>query len=154
MAKEKVVSKVRPRGQIRKVQTVIEEPSLTRQSETQNCNIHCILDKFRKTGLLPQRTVSPLRGAIPDVDSFHSAMNIMTEAQQMFEAMPSDLRQEFDNDPAKFIDFCGKEENKEKMIELGLMDAPEPEPVYNDGSPNNNIDPPADPPADPPNPSE
>ena len=105
-----------------RIQSVNDEPSLTRQSEAEGQDIHNILDRYRDTGLLPVRDAQPLQGALPDVADFHDAMNKVAFAQQAFDGLPSDIRQQFDNDAGKFLAFCGNPDNKEKMIELGLAD--------------------------------
>ena len=116
---------VRPRGQRKRVCTIPHGKSMTKQADRDRANIHNILKRYEKTGLLPQRTTSPIEGELPQVESFHQAMNILVTAQQSFEALPSNVRQKFENDPAKFLEFVNDEKNKDQLIELGLAVAPE-----------------------------
>jgi len=57
-------------------------------------------------------------GTIPDYE-FH--LNAQIEADQMFLSLPAELRKKFDNNPAKFLDFAFKPENKLAMAEMGLL---------------------------------
>ena len=113
---------VRKRGQRRQVQTINKDKTMTKQADFEKANIHCVLKKYQKTGLLPQRTVEPLQGTLPNVESYHDAMNVLTEAQQSFDALPSDLRDKFENNPAKFLEFVTNADNLDEMVELGLAE--------------------------------
>ncbi len=62
-------------------------------------------------------------------NDFQETMNMMLKAQETFSSIPSKIRREFDNDPAKFMDFVHNPDNKDRMIEMGLAKAPEPEPA-------------------------
>lgn len=115
---------VRARGQRRRVQTVPEGKSKTKQSDKDQADIHKIIAKFERTGLLPQRKATPLQGEMPQVDSFTEAMDVIITAQQTFESLPSDIRQKFENDPKEFLDFVGNPENEAEMIQLGLKEKP------------------------------
>jgi len=66
---------------------------------------------------------------LPNNDFFES-MNILNRAQASFDSMPSELRKEFDNSPAKFLDFIHNPDNADRMVELGLATRePEPQPI-------------------------
>ena len=59
-------------------------------------------------------------------------MNIVTRAQQMFEELPSKIRNKFKNDPSAFLDFVADPLNRPEMDEMGLTEAkvpPEPAPL-------------------------
>jgi phage internal scaffolding protein len=57
-------------------------------------------------------------------NDFQESMNILLKAADAFESVPSDIRKQFDNDPAKFLDFVHNPDNKDQMITWGLMEAP------------------------------
>jgi phage internal scaffolding protein len=48
-------------------------------------------------------------------------MNLVTNAQTMFNELPANVRARMDNDPAKFFDFIQDPQNKPEAIKLGLM---------------------------------
>ena len=74
----------RPRHR-RRVRSIVRGKSLTKQADRDRANIHKILSKFEKTGLLPQRVAQPIEGQVPEVESYHQAMNIIVTAQQAFD---------------------------------------------------------------------
>jgi phage internal scaffolding protein len=108
-----------PRSRCR-VSTVPVGNSLTKQADKSRANIHNILHRYDKTGLLPQRIVQPITGNLPDVESYHDAMNRLVTAQTTFNSLPSRLREKFQNDPAKFLQFVSDEKNIDEMVQLGL----------------------------------
>lgn len=62
-------------------------------------------------------------------NDFQESMLILTKAQQNFEAMPSQIRKQFDNDPAKFLDFVQDKNNLPQLRKMGLAHpAPAAEP--------------------------
>jgi phage internal scaffolding protein len=123
---------VRLPRQRKRCQTVNHDASMTKQADKERACIHTILKKATQTGLLPQRTVEPIKGDIPDVDSYHDAMTVLVQAQESFEALPSDLRSKFGNSPEAFLEFVSARDeegnlvNSEEMIELGLKNPPKP----------------------------
>ena len=66
--------------------------------------------------------------AVPD---FQEALNIVNEANALFGSLSSDVRKRFDNDPAKFLEFCNDPANGDELVSLGLRERPQapPEPV-------------------------
>lgn len=107
-----------------RVQTPVTQPSMTKQSFKDECNINKIMDKFQRTGALNHYAKHA-----PDYgDATHTeladAMNIVANAETMFEELPASLRKKFENDPEKFLEFVQDEKNAEEMIKLGLKESP------------------------------
>lgn len=105
-----------------------DDPVLTVQSEAENCDINVIVDRFEKTGILPSMTSTPVYGDFSTVVSFQDAQNAVIAAQSAFMSLPAKIRKEFDNDPAKFLDFVDDPANADKLVEMGLREAPAPIP--------------------------
>lgn len=101
--------------------------SMTQQHHAKNTNINAILRRFERTGVLPMRTAQPLQGPVPDVESFHDAMNTVIKGRQAFDQLPSKIREEFGNSPEAFLHAFGDETQHERLRELKLM-APLPPP--------------------------
>ncbi|MCK6418890.1 MAG: hypothetical protein L6Q57_08165 [Alphaproteobacteria bacterium] len=118
---------VRRRGRVfssgARLRTAVRGVSLTKQADADRANIHKLLDRFKRSGHLPQRVAQPLEGKLPSVESFHEAMNVVAYAQQSFEAMPVAIRQKFDNSPSKMLAFISDEKNRDEMARLGLLKA-------------------------------
>lgn len=118
---------VRIPRQRKRVQTINHLPSMTKQGDKAAADINNILKNAKATGLIPTRNVEPIEGELPEVDSFHDAMNTVVEAQSAFDALPSDLKQKFGNDPAKYLEFVGEKnedgslKNTDELVKMGLL---------------------------------
>lgn len=109
-------------------------PSLTRQSEAAECDVNFIIERAQKTGFLPG---TPGVGAFADVSEmgdYRTALEQVRTANDMFMALPAQIRAHFNNDPAEFLDFCSNKENLEAGRELGIF-APAPEVKAGEGAP-------------------
>lgn len=129
-------TRIRPRGLRRRVQSHPRGQSMTKQADTEKADMNRILSRASSTGLLPQRVAQPLSGEIPDIESFHDAMNLIVNANNQFMALPVAIREEFRHSPEAFLDFARNPENAEKMVTMGLAqkkapDAPQPVFVVN-----------------------
>lgn len=113
-----------------RVRTPMDSKSKTKQSMKAECDINNIMAKYQKTGAIQHANAfQPEYGFASSID-FLDSMNVVTRAQQMFDALPSSIRGRFGNDPGLFLDFCQDEANASEMIELGLVAQPEvPEPA-------------------------
>lgn len=91
------------------------------QAEAAACDINRIMDRYSKTGQLPDLIRSDARyGDFTSVPDFHEAMDIVIRAEEQFAALDARVRDRFENDPAKMLAFCSDPKNSEAMIELGL----------------------------------
>lgn len=99
-------------------------PSMTQQHFKDECDINSIVSTYQRTGVLPQRT-DALYGDFSGIPTNPiEAKVVFDEAHDKFMQLPSDFRKLLDNSPAKFLDFIGKEENKEICIKYGIFNAP------------------------------
>lgn len=98
------------------------EPSQTKQSFKASCDINNIMVKYVKTGVFDH--VRQYQGQYYDANptDYHEAMNIVVNAQQMFDDLPAKARDYFRNDPANFLQFFedNPEDGPELLYELGL----------------------------------
>ena len=101
-------------------QTPVGGESMTKQSFKDECDINKIMEKFQKTGAITHYAKhAPSYGDATPVD-YQNALNIVADANTMFEELPSSIRKKFDNDPSQFLEFVQDEKNSEEMIQLGL----------------------------------
>lgn len=106
-------------------QTINDQPSRAKQSFAAEVDINNILKQHQKTGLITHiNTHGPRYEEMPNYESFHEAMTIVTDAQEMFAELPSSVRARFQNDPSLFLNFVDDDTNREEMIKMGLI-APE-----------------------------
>jgi len=99
----------------------MHSPSMTKQHFKDECDVNQIVGRFQATGELPN--VSELPPQFLDVTEmdFQAHQNFIAEAHTMFSELPSALRAQFENSPAKFLDFCSHEKNRPELAEMGLL---------------------------------
>lgn len=122
------------------VDLVCDDGSLTDQSQAADADINTIMARYEKTGTVPGLDRQPIYGDFSDLPSFMEAHETIRLASEAFAALPSRVRAEFDNDPARFVEFAQDERNVEQMRAWGLAE-PLDEPVVRPVPPA----PPADP---------
>lgn len=108
--------------------TVCREPTLTKQSEAAATDINVIMKRYEQTGLLPQAVREAVFTDVSQVGDFRTALEVIRVAQEGFMQLPAQVRAEFRNDPAEFVDFCSDPGNRARMVELGLVEAETPKP--------------------------
>jgi len=82
------------------------------------------------TGRLPTAVYAPPYGDFTDVEDFQGALHAIQDATHAVMQLPANIRERFEHDPAKLVDFCSDARNAEEMAELGLSrQAPKPVPA-------------------------
>lgn len=97
-----------------------EDESKTQQHQKEEADINTIVKRFGLTGQLPENVRMPQYGDYTGVTDYQTALNAVMEAQDAFMQMPAHVRQRFDHDPAKFVEFCSDPKNLEEAKKLGL----------------------------------
>ena len=94
----------------------------TQQHQKDECDINLIIKRHTPEQIALMATQN--EGQYGDATSidYHAAQNIIANANTMFNDLPSEIRNQFDNDPAIFLDFTSNKENYPQMIEMGIMD--------------------------------
>lgn len=99
----------------------VPELSLTKQSFAEESDINVIVKRFGLTGQMPENVRAPTYADFSDVGDFHSAALAIAQANESFDAMPASTRARFNNNPAKFLDFCSDDQNYDEAVSLGLV---------------------------------
>lgn len=103
------------------------EPSMTEQHFKQECDINYIVQQYQTTGVMPQGDRQPLFGDFAEFPTdLQASMAMYDEAQDRFMQLDARLRKEFDNDPAQLLAFLHDDKNRDRAIELGLIERPAP----------------------------
>lgn len=127
-------------GEKRKVSIIFPDKGRTKQAFKAECDINQIMAKFQKTGLIEHGNAHGANYGDATSLDFREAMNLVIDAQDMFNDLPSSTRKRFSNDPAEFLDFVQNPDNAEELRKMGLMKPvtdsgaavvadPEPEPA-------------------------
>lgn len=117
-------------------------PSMTRQEFASEANVNNLLKRYATTGAFydPLTMVKanrrPLFGDFTNFKDFTAAQNAIIEAHEAFDALPVEIREKFNYDPAKLIEWLADDANREEAIKLGLIEkaaaAATPEPAKGD----------------------
>lgn len=94
------------------------------QAPAKTGNVKAIMAKYQRTGLIPQVQVQPVYGDVSKAGDYVDAMNLVRQTTDMFMALPAEVRKQFDHSPEQFLAFAENSENEQKMIEMGLKEAP------------------------------
>ena len=94
------------------------------QCHRDECDINKIIAKYDRTGVLNH--VNDFEARYEDLTGldYQTMLNTVANANSMFEGLPSEIRNQFANDPANFISFMDDENNNEQMYEMGLKTRP------------------------------
>ncbi len=104
-----------------RVQLSFPKQGRTKQSFKDECDINNIMAKYQKTGALAHVNKHAAEYGFATSNDFSESMRIVTQAQDMFDGLPSSIRNRFANDPAQFLDFVQDTNNEKEMQELGLL---------------------------------
>lgn len=91
-----------------------------KQSFKDECDINLILKKFQKSGAISHYASNSMSYGDATQIQLQDALNVVANAETMFEELPSSIRKKFNNDPGQFLAFVQDEKNLEEMRELGL----------------------------------
>lgn len=123
-----------------------DEPMVTKQSFAADADINNILAKYQITGLTEFVNEHEASYGVVPADDFQASMEIVAQAHEMFEDLPSSMRKRFANDPAAMLSFLQDPDNRDEAVKLGFIDAPEPPPSPPEPISVRVVDPPTTPP--------
>lgn len=95
--------------------------SMAKQSFKHEADINNIVKQYLKTGVLPEGSRQPTYGDFSSGDDYAECLIKIQNAQDDFDALPSDLRERFENDPENFLSFMSDENNREEAEKMGLI---------------------------------
>jgi len=103
------------------------EERRTKSEFKDECDINLIMARYKKTGILPQSALSAAAqyGDFSQLPDYMEMRHKIIAAEELFAALPSDVRKQFDNDPGLFIDAADTPEGRALMIKLGLGKKPD-----------------------------
>jgi len=102
------------------------EPSMTKQSFRDACDINKILPAAIKTGLLTH--VNAAQGSVRDLSEavdYKTGLDLINKAQEAFMELPAPVRREYDNDPGKLLEAVDDPDQQDRLVELGLAEKAE-----------------------------
>lgn len=134
------VRSFRPRVRRRVVKNFDPKSSRVKQSDATATNINFIMKRY---GGIPQNPNANFNyGSLVGLPSYEECLNVVIRGQEVFDALPSEIRAKFRNDPKEFLKFMDDPANKDEAIKLGLVKAPAEQPNTSPNPPNS-TEPPA-----------
>lgn len=98
-------------------------PSITEQHHKDECDIHKILRRYDKQGLITHVNQAKAKyGDYSEVNEYQEALNLVIQAKADFMALPSQIRSRFANDPGVFLEFATNPANADELVKLGLAE--------------------------------
>lgn len=107
--------------------TINDEPSKTRQEFAADADINTIVERMGLGYEIPLNTTPPKQGDFSNLPDFTAATKMIRKAQEVFNALPAKIRNRFQNDPEKYLEFFHDEENRDEAVKMGLVKRLEPE---------------------------
>jgi phage internal scaffolding protein len=103
--------------------------SLTQQHFAKEADIKTIIKKHDRTGIISHvaRGVAHY-GDYSEINEYREALDMVNSANASFGELPAEVRAMFANDAGEFFEFATNPENADRMVQLGLAEAP-PVPV-------------------------
>ena len=92
---------------------------LTEQHHKDTCDINKILAQFMETGIMPQTNANPKYGDVSDVD-FTQMQNQLATAKTLFEELPEQVKDRFNNEMHTFLHFAENPDNLPELVDMGL----------------------------------
>lgn len=103
-------------------------PSRTRQEFKQECDINFLMERYVRTGVLGDPSLAGKReaafGDFSDSQDFQQCQDRLVAAAAAFDSLPGVVRERFNQDPGRVLEFLADESNREEAIELGFIEKP------------------------------
>lgn len=91
----------------------------TKQTFKAETDINTILKRFSSKGVISHLAkFKPQYGDFGGSYDFAESLDKLNKGQGIFDALPSEVRREFDQDPGKFFDYVNDPGNSERLDEL------------------------------------
>lgn len=95
--------------------------SSTQQHFKDDCDINILVERFTRTGQMPQRSPEDYSFGDFSAIDYQSALDTVMLANEQFGTLPANVRERFSNNPAQLLHFLENESNREEAIKLGLV---------------------------------
>lgn len=97
------------------------ELDMCEQAHKDECDMHVILRKQKKTGILNHTNqYAGTYGDFSSAPEYQEAQNLIADAASMFETVPAFIRAQFNNDAMQFVEFMQNNKNIEDIEAMGL----------------------------------
>lgn len=99
--------------------------SFVQQGPAVDADINVIVRRFGMGESIPPAALDPsYYGDVGEIPDLGTALRIVKEARDRFDALPVDIRNRFANSPARLWDFVNNPANEDESVRLGLLVRP------------------------------
>lgn len=98
-----------------------KDPVLVTQADRNEVDINRIVARVMKGQAVPVFNSEPFFGDVSELGGLQEAFMKVQEAEDLFMQYPAEVRERFDNDPVKFVDFLEDPANLDEAVALGLV---------------------------------
>ncbi len=110
------------------IDCTVAGPSKTRQEFRDECDINWLMERFARTGILVDPSLVGKReaafGDFSGAQDFTENQDRLVAAANAFDTLPGVVRERFNQDPARVLEFLADESNREEAISLGFIEKP------------------------------
>lgn len=113
----------------KRVRTAIGERSRTKQADAESADVNKIMERYVKTGQLNywnQR--QPHYGDNTLATSLQEALDLVADAMDAFDQLPSKVRNAAHNEPVLFLEMMADPAGFQRLVDAGLAMEPKPAP--------------------------
>jgi phage internal scaffolding protein len=112
-----------------------EEPTMTKQSHKDECDVNLILKRYDKNNVLTHMNKAKPFYADTTAIDLQQAIDTVDKAKAMFDELPSKIRNRFQGNPAALLDFLHNPANEREAVEIGLLEMPPQPPAPQNTAP-------------------
>lgn len=98
-----------------------EDKTLAQQQFRDECDINVLFARYLESGEMPQIQETLSYGNFEGIFDFQTAMNAVRDAEGMFTQLPARIKNRFDNDPQRLLEFMSDPKNRDEAEFLGLV---------------------------------
>lgn len=106
-----------------------KDSPVTVQSSGIEVDINKIVKRIEKGMPVPVLNGEPFYGDVSGFSGLQDAIIKVQDAEDVFMQFPADIRERFENDPVKFVEFLDDDKNRDEAIKLGIIPPPPPQPA-------------------------
>jgi len=114
-------SKTKPR---KSYAITFTQPSKTQQQYAESTDINFMVKRYIQTGEFPLATRPPVYADVSQIPDFNALQDKIIKAEEAFFSLPAELRNQFDNDPAKLLEWASLPHNQKSAQDIGLVASP------------------------------
>lgn len=104
------------------VSTINDDPSMTQQQFSAECDINNIMKKYDNTGLITHLAKRPaMYGDFSQITDYQEMLETIRYADEAFMTLSAEARQRFENDPQKLLNFLQDSKNYDEGVKLGFL---------------------------------